>query len=169
MAGSGRPYKVDPKVGSIRSEIQDGNFEIVKAILSEFGIDATDGDGRTTLINAVIENRLDFVVWLVENGANVNVQDRNGFSALHFTGQNRLVEISKFLLESGADPDLVDAHGNPPLWTAVFNSKMPDDDQGVVVNLMKFGANPNLKNRHGRSVAELYEGFHEADISSILM
>lgn len=167
MASSGRPYKIDPKVESIRSEIRESNFSIVKTILTEFGIDATDGDGRTALINAVIENQPDFVRWLVENGANVNIQDKIGFSALHFTGQYKLVEISRYLLENGAEPNLVDVHGNPPLWTAVFNSKMPDEDQGVVVNLMKFGANPDLKNKHGRSAADLYEGFHDRDISSI--
>lgn len=167
MASTGRPNKIDPKVESIGSEIREGNFDIVKAILTEYGIDAPDGDGRTALINAVIENQLDFVKWLVANGAKVNVQDKNGFSALHFTGQYKLVEISQFLLENGADPNLLDVHGNPPIWTAVFNSKMPVDDQGVVVNLIKFGANPNLKNKHGRSAADLYEGFHDRDISSI--
>ena len=129
MASSGRPNRVDPKVENIRNDIRESNFDSVKSTLANFGIDVSDGDGRTALINAVIENQHDFVRWLVENGADINIQDRNGFCALHFTGQYRMVEISKFLLENGADPNLV--------------------------------------NRHGRTSADLYEGFHERDISSI--
>ena len=59
-----------------------------------------------------------------------------------------MVELSKFLPENGADPNIVDVHGNSPFWTAVFNSKMPDDDQGVEVNLLKFGADSGIKNKH---------------------
>lgn len=168
MAGSGRPYKSDPKIERIRSEIREKNFDVVRAILNEFGLDAIDSDGRTALINAVIENSPEFVRSLVENGAHVNIQDKNGYTALHFAGQYKMVEVSRFLLENGADPNITDVHGNSPLWTAVFNAKMPYDEQGVVVNLLKFGADPGLKNKHGRSAGELYESFHDKDISGIL-
>ena len=58
MAHPGRPKKCDPKVDNLRSDIKLGNYEIAKATLKEFGIDATDSDGRTALISAVIKTNL---------------------------------------------------------------------------------------------------------------
>src|ERR1700749_4673347 len=120
MVHPGRPQKCDPKVDNLRNEIRLSNYDVAKATLKDFGIDATDGDGRTALINAVIENKTEFIYWLVENGANINMQDRNGYSVLHFAGQNALVELAKYFLEKGADPNLQDLHGNTALWTAIF-------------------------------------------------
>jgi len=68
---SGRPKKCDPKLDEIRGNIRCGELEILKETISEFGIDATDGDDRTALINSVIENKTDIIHWLVEKGANV--------------------------------------------------------------------------------------------------
>src|ERR1700712_1837882 len=110
MAHPGRPLKCDPKVDNLRSEIREGNYGIVKSTLQEFGINATDGDGRTALTNAVIENKTDFIYWLVDNGANINHQDKIGYSVLHFAAQNVLVELAKHFLEKGANPNLQDIH-----------------------------------------------------------
>jgi ankyrin repeat protein len=98
MAQSGRPKKVDPKVDNLRHNISQRDFETAKRTLQEFGINVQDGDGRTALINSVIENQIEFVKWLVDNGADINIQDRGGYSALHFIGQDRLTEIGKFII-----------------------------------------------------------------------
>jgi len=167
MAHPGRPKKCDPRVANLRSDIGSGNYDIAKETLKTFGIDATDGDGRTALINAVIENKPDFVYWLVDNGANIDAQDKIGYSALHFIGQNLLVDLAKYLLEMGANPNLQDIHGNYPLWTAIFNAKLPTDEQGVVKLLLKFGADPNIINKHGKTAKFMYYTFHNSDITTI--
>ena len=69
MAHSGRPSKCDPKVDNLRMNIRTDGFDIAKRTLHEFGIDATDGEGRTALINSTIENKIDFIHWLIEHGA----------------------------------------------------------------------------------------------------
>lgn len=167
MAHSGRPQKCDPQVDNLRSEVRLGNYEIAKVTLKQFGIDITDSDGRTALINAVIENKPDFIYWLVDNGANINAQDRIGYSVLHFAGQNFLVDIAKFFLEKGTNPNLQDIHGNTALWTAIFNAKLPTDEQGVVKLLLKFGADPDLINKHGKTPKFMYHTFHNSDISLV--
>ena len=164
MAHPGRPQKCDPKVDNLRSDIRLGNYDVVKATLKEFGIDATDADGRTALINAVIESKVDFIYWLVDNGANINAQDRIGYSVLHYAGQNIQVGLAKYFLEKGTNPNLQDIHGNTALWTAIFNAKLPTDDQGVVKLLLKFGSNPNLINKHGKTPKFMYQTFHNSDI-----
>ena len=123
MANSGRPLKCDPKVNNLRINNKYGEYDIAKKTLSEFGIDATDGEARTALITAVIANKPDFVYWLIDNGANINHQDRIGCIILHITAEFKLVELTKYLLEKGANPNLQNKHGNTPLWTAIFNAQ----------------------------------------------
>ena len=165
MAHSGRPRKCDPKVDDLRSNIRQGDYATAKATLSEFGIDAEDGDGRTALINAVIEEKEDFIDWLFQQGANIDHQDRIGYSALHFIAQNKQVALAEKFLNWGADPNAADLHGNTPLWTAVFNSK---DESGVVKLLLKHGANPYIMNKHGKSPKDMFETFYKMDIASFM-
>ena len=167
MAHTGRPIKCDPKIDNLRSEIRLENYEIAKATLKEFGIDSTDSDGRTALINAVIENKPNFINWLVDNGANINVQDRIGYSVLHFAGQEKLVEIAKYFLEKGANPNLHDVYGNNALWTAIFNSKLPTDEKGVIKLLLKFGTDPNNVNKTGKTPSFMYQTFNGTDIMTL--
>jgi ankyrin repeat protein len=46
-------------------------------------IEATDNQGRTALFYAVINNQLEKVKALIENGSNVNIQDKKGITVLH--------------------------------------------------------------------------------------
>lgn len=161
MANPGRPRKCDPRVESIFIDIEKQRNDKVKAILKETGIDAPDGNARTALIHAAAYNNIGLLEWLVEQGANPDHQDRIGYSALHFAGQNRLVEIARFLLEKGANPNLQDNHGNSPLWTAVFNSM---DEKGVMQLLLKYGADAELRNKYGKSPKDLYQTIYNTNL-----
>lgn len=167
MAHFGRLLKSAPEVDNLRSDIANGDFDTAKQTLKTFGIDAADGDGRTALINAAIENKLDFMKWLIDNGANVDHQDRIGYSALHFAGQEKFVDVAEFLLERGANPNVQDIHSNTPLWTAIFNAKLPTNEQGVVKLLLKHGADPDHVNKHGKTPRFMYQTFHGKDISTV--
>ena len=167
MAHPGRPRKCDPRVDRLRSDISMRRYDTAKQTLKEFGIDATDGEGRTALINAVIEKKSDFVHWLVDNGANINHQDRIGYSVLHFIGQEKLVGLARYFLDKGADPNLQDIHGNTPLWTAVFNEKLNTHNSTVVKLLLKYGANPDIVNKYDRTPRIMYQTFNKADISTV--
>ncbi|WP_440137020.1 ankyrin repeat domain-containing protein [Hymenobacter mellowenesis] len=116
-------------------------------------------------MSAVIECKGEFIEWLLQNGANINHQDRIGYSALHFIAQNKQVKIAAKFLKSGANPNAIDVHGNTPLWTAIFNSK---DEKGVVKLLLEYGANPNIVNKHGKSPKVMFETFYKNDISDIV-
>ena len=164
MAHPCRPRKCDPRVDNLRSNIRLNEFDIAKQTLKEFGIDATDGEGRTALLNSVIENKVDFIHWLLENGANINHQDRIGYSVLHFIGQNQMTSLAKYFLGKGADPNLQDIHGNTPLWTAVFNSK---DTKDIVRLLLQSNANPDIQNKYDKTPRIMYQTFYNEDISSL--
>ncbi len=165
MKNHGRPKKCDPRVDNLRADIRQNNLEIAKATLADFGIDAGDGDGRTAIINAVIENKPVFIKWLIDKGADINHLDRKGYTALHFAASMRSVELAAMLLKKGADPNLQDEHGNSPLWTAVFSSM--GEDISIVKILLKYNANPDLMNKHDNSPGKLYQERYNEGILSL--
>ena len=62
---------------------------------------------------------------LVSSGAApVNARDENGVTALRFTAQYGHKELTDFLLENGADPNVQDKDGASPLHLAVDNCWM---------------------------------------------
>jgi ankyrin repeat protein len=126
----------------------------VKKILSETGIEATDSYLRTALILATLHKNEDLLSWLIEQGANINHQDRNGDSALHFAGQEKNEEAAKLLLDVGADLNVVDVYGNAPLWRAVFNAK---DDMRIVKLYVEAGDNIDSLDKYPEPFRKIIE------------
>lgn len=166
MSRPGRLRKADSKVDTLCRHICFGEIEAVKELLTELGLEVTDGYARTALINAVINKQHTLIAWLIEKGANLNHQDRNGYCALHFIAQNKQVDLAKLFLEKGANPNIIDIHGNTPLWTAVFNSK---DEKGVLKFLLRHQANPAIINKHGKTAQEMYTTLYNAQITELSM
>ena len=159
MARPGRLNKSDPRVDNLSFDIRDGNNENVKIILSEVGIDALDGYKRTSLIWTSCYNNTDLLKWLIDNGANINHQDRNGFSALHFAVKEQHFDTAEILIKNKADLELKDSNGNTPLMVAIFNSK---GDYKIVTLFIESGANLDNVNNHEmtpRLLAESMAGF----------
>ena len=57
---------------------------------------------------------------LIENGANVNSKDRDGWTPLHFAAWKDSEEAAKLLLNAKAEVDLEDGIGRPPLHFAAW-------------------------------------------------
>jgi uncharacterized protein len=79
------------------------------------------------------------------DGIRADHPDRLGFTALHLASQ-------KHAVDGGAHVDPVDAHGNTPLFTAVFNSRAGGD---VIAPLRRHGADPLHRNGAGNSPVAL--------------
>ena len=67
------------------------------------------------LIEASSDGNLGLVKLLLTNGANVNVQNNNGQTALIWASQRGHLEVIKLLLERGADPFDKNNKNNYPL------------------------------------------------------
>lgn len=125
---------------------------LIKLISTGENVEELDKDGRTPLLHATIDNRIDIVRVLLESGANVNIQDKFGYSPLHYAAQNYYVELVRLLINFNAQVDSKDIHGNTPLFKAVFNSK----GQGEAIKiLIEHGADKELTNNHGVSPYQL--------------
>jgi ankyrin repeat protein len=78
----------------------------------------------------------DVVVWLLENGANVNAEGYNGFTPLHLTEQR---EIAQILIKAGARLDQKDGWGKTALQYAIQTRK-----QEIVDVILESGSKLNL-------------------------
>jgi ankyrin repeat protein len=159
MSRPGRPNKSDPRLDAISYSIEKGDNEKVKQLLLEVGVDAADGYLRTSLLWATFFNNITLLNWLIDKGANLNHQDRNGDSALHFAGQEKRLACAELLIDKGANLELSNLYGNTPLWTAIFNSR---GDTTLVRLFIQQGANLDHLNKNQktpRQIAEIIAGF----------
>ncbi len=113
--------------------------------------------GLTPLMFAARQGALESVRVLTEMGADVNLTDPDGTSALVTSIINAHYDVAALLLEKRADPNLADAAGMTPLYAAVdmhlkepmFNRPVPKASGrlgtlDVIEALLKGGANPNV-------------------------
>lgn len=85
---------------------------------------------------------------LIKENAKVNAQNKKRRTPLHNTNNQRTARI---LIEAGAKVDIEDENGNTPIHTT--------SDSGVAEVLVEFGANPHATNNDGvKSIFSYY--FH---------
>jgi ankyrin repeat protein len=161
MARAGRPRKSDPGFNNVPYLIERFDNEEVKRILSDIGLNVSDGYSRSALIWATFYRNNGLLTWLINNQADINQQDRDGYSALHFAAQEKNEEAAKLLLAAGAMIDIVDVHGNTPLWTAVFSAR---GDTRLIKLYVQAGANLNRVNNYQKTPIELAKTIANIDL-----
>lgn len=135
-------------------DIQKGDLQKVQVFLLEKGIDVVDNFKRTALMNAALYNQAEIITWLLEQKANLNLQDKNGYTALHFSAQEAAIESTRLLLKHGADPNIGDQHQNTPAWVAIMNWKGGINKE-TLEELVTYKANLTLKNNYNRAAIDL--------------
>jgi len=75
--------------------------------------------GWTPLMYAARQNAIDAARALADAGANLNLTDPDGTSALVFAIINGHFDLAQLLLEKGADPNVADEKGMAALYAAV--------------------------------------------------
>eukprot|EP01138_Halocafeteria_seosinensis_P008781 gb/GECG01008975.1/.p1 GENE.gb/GECG01008975.1/~~gb/GECG01008975.1/.p1 ORF type:complete len:1407 (+),score=241.60 gb/GECG01008975.1/:1-4221(+) len=98
------------------------------------------------LSDAAFAERLDDVRELIENGADINARDRDGFTALHRTCVTGKTNVIKVLLEHGADVNSTDMYGDSPLHYACFCGH-----KEAIELLLAYGADPTRQSGDGKT------------------
>jgi ankyrin repeat protein len=108
-----------PDDNAVRSAIWDQDLEIANLLLSFGGNIDAEIHHQTPLLETVKAKRMKPLDWLVGNGARINFQDGQGYSALHYAVKrnHNLKQVAE-LLQLGADPDLKGKDGATPLSLA---------------------------------------------------
>jgi ankyrin repeat protein len=135
----------------------DASVKLVDYLLSKRDIDRNgqSGMGRTPLIKAIWNHRLDVVERLLQDKkVNVNTQDKNGKAPIHaalwyndkpvnqIADSEKSINYLKALIKAGADLEAEDKPGYTPLLLACANGT---DD--VLNFLIDQGCNPHHLNK----------------------
>ena len=139
------------------------DLDAVKALLAGGSKpdDEVDEEGRTPLLNAAIDGKIEIARALIQAGAGVDFRDGLGNTALHYAAQEYRPEVSRTLLDAGATVDLEDIHGNSPLWRAVFHSRGRGD---LIEILLAAGADRGRRNKRGKSPLDLARTIANDDV-----
>ena len=116
-----------------------GYSEVIQTLIN-YGadVDTKSKYGETPLLKAIEGKHLETIRILKKNGAKVE----GTYLRLAITPANK-IDILKFLLENGANPNHIDILGRTPLFFAAKAGR-PD----MVTILMDHGANINLQDHH---------------------
>lgn len=124
-----------------------------------------DRAGRSDLHYAALEGNIAAAKELLDQSADVNLADCDGFTPLHYAAQGYHRELARLLLDHGATIDAQNTYGNTPLWVALFNSRGRPE---VVRLLRDAGADINLKNHTGKSPGDLARMVANYPLAAIL-
>jgi ankyrin repeat protein len=160
-------------------------------------LDVRDYDESTPLIQAALCGKYEQVSSLIAYGANPDLQNTRGYTALSASLANGFMSIASFLLQNGADPNLSTIEGATPLHLASIYGDEPvvlqllnngaflnaQDEAGDVAlhwivregredmlsYLLKRGADPNIKNEDGETPLHLAAAIGEAGMVELLL
>lgn len=182
IAGGGGGGISDPLV----SAVINAEIEEVKKIVEEeknpkIRLNVKDEFGRTPLMWAAYINyaskeerleieqkRIDIVSYLIEKGADVNLRDNDGWSALMWACWSSLPAMTELFMNKGADVSFAGKKG----WTALMLASFKGNAT-VVKNLLAKGADKIDTNKRGETALILAQkGFdkypHKGDFETVL-
>jgi ankyrin repeat protein len=106
------PNQTDQSKPLVMVATLGGSLPVVESLLKAGAVvDATDGEGYTSLIRAAERGDADIVELLLKRNARPNAQTRQGVSALMMAARAGNAEIVRLLLDKKADPNLADFTG----------------------------------------------------------
>ena len=142
-----------------RSGIQD---ERVAEVLKQHGIkqnpDRAEGGWPPLVFHSRGDRggNVDRIRSILQDGADVNVINYKGQSALHCASKAGFIDIVELLIERGADVNMQDADGTTPLMMTLQSTvKKKENLVAVAKTLISAGADVAVLNNRGRSVHDL--------------
>lgn len=132
------------------------HFEMFKLLMNkDANIAIRDGSNATPLSYAIFKMNFDIVAWLIENDKLLDIhiyemivdiiQFQNHFALVAL--QNNRVDLVKFLISHGLNPNLADSNGTTFLHVAM----QPQFDVNLVEFLIMNGANVDAKDNNGQT------------------
>lgn len=92
----------------LRHAAAHGDLKIVQELVAKGAKCLPDRDGRTAIHFAAIHGSAEIVRFLLENGCELNVQDKLGYTALQRASIEGHTEVVRILLDGNAAIDLQD-------------------------------------------------------------
>ena len=127
-----------------------------------------ENDINQQLIQACIEDNLEEVNRLIEDGANPNAVDNEGWTVLMVMAKLGHAEVAKVLLAAGADVNAVGDHGQ----TALMVMGLTWDEYAaakIAEILLSAGANVNAADNEGETALMWAANLGHAKIAKMLL
>jgi ankyrin repeat protein len=105
-------------------------------------------DARTNRTPLHLAHSPEIAAVLIENGANVNLKNESGSTALMIAVSNGMLDFVKLLIKHGADVNALDVESNSSLHIAC-NTMI--DNFEIVKMLIESGAKVNSRDKEGRT------------------
>lgn len=139
-----------------------GNLARVQRLVTPENINCRDSQGRnsTPLHLAAGYNNFEVAEYLLEQGADVNAQDKGGLIALHNASSYGHLEIAALLIKFSTQVNAVDKWSFTPLHEAAQKSRTQ-----LCSLLLAHGADPFMKNQEGQTCYDLATA---EDVKSLL-
>ncbi len=115
-------------------------------------VNTKDRNGHTPLITAAKEGQKDFVIDLLQRGADLSLTSDKNKTALHYAAANGHTEVVRMLIEKGANPDARDCQGHTPIMLAAIYGC-----NKTIQALLDGGASPAIKTSSGTTAAQYAE------------
>ena len=147
--------------------LRGSNSEITKySPLLRMTINMTDNSGRTPLMDTCLEGgHLDNVKIILDYGADINIVDNKGKSALHFAARDSNSKIIEYLILLEITVNMTDINGQTPLMYACMKSGLLDN----VIVLLEYGADINLMDNNRESALHLASRDFNSEIIKYLI
>ena len=111
---AGRVYKLDESE-AICSAVRHGRHEaLLESLDAGVSVDTVDAHGNTLLIIAAQNNQPEMLRLLAQRSADVNKQNRQGNTALHYACAFKFKAVSDLLDGFGADDGICNEQGELP-------------------------------------------------------
>lgn len=137
-----------------------GNVEKTKGMVAADPeiVHRSDENGFTALHYAMSEDPNEAIIFIIDQGANVNAQNDEGHAPLHMACSP---EIAKLLLDHGAEVDLQDNLGRTPLHCLAADGT---ERYEVIQFLLEAGANAALEDEGGETPVQISKSRQDSDI-----
>lgn len=139
----------------------------IPSLLSEDTFDLSEEDyypteGETPLMTAAYDGDIEEVNALIDEGADLEETDAEGYTALAYAGFLQNNDVAQVLLEAGADPNALNDYSTV-LMDALYN-----ENYELALMLYEYGADPELEDTSGESAFSYLEVDNEEDFYRVI-
>ncbi len=137
---------------------------LTKTCIEGIGLDNLDQQLVDALYRGLDDNNRAEIMSLIEQGADINVKDDDGWTPLIYASRLGHLDLVKYLVENGADVSVKDGIEG---WTALIHASIKGDVD-IVKYLVENGAEVNTQSDSGETALDRAVQLNNVDVVSYL-